>query len=99
MKLEDIGDPALIERVGRIVYAAYPPEEMDFAKWLNQCRADEQGAYHLGIFACDVLDERDITEEQRSDLTRYSQLMALALDVVELHERALNARNIPALME
>ena len=88
MKLDDVGDPALVERVARIVYEAFPPEEMPFDEWMVQCRTDEQGAFQFSLFALDVLDEKDISIEAQSDIARFNQLVSLALDIMELQSAA-----------
>lgn len=81
MKLEDIGDSALVERVGKIVYAAFPKDAGDFKEWLTRWHTDEQGAYHFGIFISDVLDTSDayqsLTDEQHADIVKFQKMLTL----------------------
>lgn len=91
MKLEDIGDAALVERIGKIVYAAFPQDKGDFTKWLAFWRADEQGAYHFGIFICDVVETpaayQSLSDDERADIAKFQQMLTLMLDIIDLYSR------------
>lgn len=90
LKLEEIGDPALVERVARIVHGGFPKEETPFEKWLQRYHADKSGAFEIGLFALDALNEPDISDAARADINRYLSIM------VSVGENKLRAAELSA---